>query len=264
MQRGLDGGLGARGVDYRVGAAVEGQVRGGDEVAGVFLGGHALREVGVCGGEGGREVELGLHNVHGDDLGGAVGAGDGAAEEPDGAGAHDDDGLAGLDARLLGYVDCYGEGLDEGAFLEGDGGGELVAEVCGGGPEAGEGAVVRGGGGEAHVRAEVVVAREAGGAAAAGVAGLEGDAVAGLEGGDGVADGDDGAGGFVAEDHGVPDDEVADCAVDPVVHVGAADAGVVYLDEDIVGGLDGGDGLVDEGDVVGPVELEGEVLWGAG
>jgi hypothetical protein len=46
------------------------------------------------------------------------------------------------------------------------------------------------------------------------------------------------------------------------VHVGAADAGVVDGDEDIVGAREGGLGALLEGDVVGLVEDEGEVLGG--
>jgi hypothetical protein len=50
--------------------------------------------------------------------------------------------------------------------------------------------------------------------------------------------------------------------VDPVVHVGTADAGVVDGDEDIVGAREGGLGTFLEGDVAGLVEDEGEVLGG--
>ena len=52
--------------------------------------------------------------------------------------------------------------------------------------------------GEGHVRAEVVLPGFAAGAAPAGHAGFEGDAVAHLQGGDRGADPGDGAGGFVA------------------------------------------------------------------
>jgi hypothetical protein len=45
------------------------------------------------------------------------------------------------------------------------------------------------------------------------------------------------------------------------VHVGTADAGVVDGDQDVVGVLDLGAGALLEGDVVGFVEDEGEVLW---
>ena len=254
----LDGRLSAGSVNDGVGTLAE--VSSGDDVLGVLLGGNALREVGVGGGERLGKVKLGLDDVDRDDLGGAVGLGDGGAEQADGAGTHDDNGLAGLDLGLLGDVHGDGEGLDEGALLEGDGLGELVAEVGGGGPEAGQGAVIGGSGGELHVRAEVVVARKALDAAAAGVAGLESDAVADGEGLDGVADGNDGAGRLVAEDHGVLHDEVADGAVEPVVDIGTADAGVVDGDEDVMGVLDLGDGLVLEADVEGLVENEGEVL----
>ena len=46
---------------------------------------------------------------------------------------------------------------------------------------------------------------------------LHGDTIAGFEGGDGRADFQDNAGGFVAEDHGLVDDVGADAAVLPVM-----------------------------------------------
>jgi hypothetical protein len=64
----------------------------------------------------------------------------------------------------------------------------------------------------------------------------------------------------VAQDHGVFDEEIADASFDPVVHIAAADAGVIYGDEDVVWGLEGGFGLLFEGDIEGFVEDEGEVL----
>lgn len=109
--------------------------------------------------------------------------------------------------------------------------------------------------------AEIVAAGEAVAAAAAGVAGLESDAVTLLEVLDFGADLDYRAGGFVAEDHGVLDNKVADGSVEPVVDIGAADARVVYCYEDVMGGLERGDGAFLEGDVVGLIEDEGKVLY---
>jgi len=68
----------------------------------------------------------------------------------------------------------------------------------------------------------------------------------------------------VAEDHWVFEHEGPDGSFGPVVHVAAANARVVYCDEDIMGGLDCGVGLFFEGDVVGFVEDEGEVALGFG
>ena len=65
---------------------------------------------------------------------------------------------------------------------------------------------------------------------------------------------------LVAQHHGVLHDVVADGAVDPVVHVGAADAGVVHGDEDVVGVRELGHGPLCEGYVIGFVEDEREVL----
>lgn len=261
VQARLDAGLGTARVDDDVGAAGEAR-RELPDVGRVLLGGHALADVGVGRVERGGEVQLGLDDVDRHDRRGAEGARHGGAEQAHGPGAHDDDGLAGRDAGLAHDVHGDGEGLDQRALLERHGVGQLVAEVGGRGPEAGQGAVVGGRGGEAHLGAQVVVAAEAGGAAAAGVAGLEGDAVAGLEGRHGGAGAHDGAGGLVAEDHGGAHDEVADAALLPVVHVGPADARVVHGHEDFVLALEGRDRAVDEGDIVGLVEDEGEVLLG--
>lgn len=68
------------------------------------------------------------------------------------------------------------------------------------------------------------------------------------------------AGGFVAEDHGVIDNEGADAAVDPVVHIRAADTGPFGLDENIVLGLQFGDWAVLICEVVDLLEDEGGVL----
>jgi hypothetical protein len=64
----------------------------------------------------------------------------------------------------------------------------------------------------------------------------------------------------VAQHHGFLDDEGTDPPFDPVVYIAAADAGVVYGDEDVVGGLDCGFWALFEGDVEGFVKDEGEVL----
>lgn len=120
---------------------------------------------------------------------------------------------------------------------------QLVAEIRRHGVVPGQRAVIRWGGREPRVLAEIVVPSLAPDAAATRDTRLDGDGVAFSQGGDGGADLRDDAGGLVAEDHGGADDEVADAAVGPVVHVGAADAGVFDGDEDVVGG-EGGDGTV--------------------
>ena len=97
-------------------------------------------------------------------------------------------------------------------------------------------------------------------AVSAGVARLKGDAVAHLQVLDGGASLDDCAGGLVAENHGVAEDEGADGTVDPIVDVGAADAGVVHGHEDVVLGLEGGLGDLGVADILRLVEEEGEVL----
>ena len=149
--------------------------------------------------------------------------------------------------------------------------------------------MVGGRGGEGHGGAEVVGAGFAAGAAAAGHAGFEGHAVADPERRYCRADAGDCAGGFVAEDHGGGEDEAADGAVRPVVYLGergwglavvwgglcgggretgeeggryiaAADTGPIDVDEDVVVGLEFGDGSVFELDLVGRFKHEREVL----
>jgi hypothetical protein len=66
----------------------------------------------------------------------------------------------------------------------------------------------------------------------------------------------------MAKHHGRLDDEVADGAVHPIVHIAAADAGVFDVDEDVVGRLQGRDGSAFEFDAAGAFEDKGEVLLG--
>lgn len=157
---------------------------------------------------------------------------------------------------------CDSEGLNQGALLEGDLVGELVAEILSGGVEAGESSIVGWGGGEAHVRAKVVVAAQARLAVAAGRSRLNGDAVAEFERLDLRTDSGNGAGGFVAEAHGGLEDEGADGAMLPVVNVRTADSGVFNGDEDRAGVGEGGNWALFIGDLEGRVEDEGKVLGG--
>lgn len=97
----------------------------------------------------------------------------------------------------------------------------------------------------------------------AGRARFDGDAVSGFEARYFGASGYDGAGGFVAQNHGVFEDERSNAALCPVVDVGTADAGVVHSKEDIVrvgGGRERRLWLFFEGDFVGRVENKREVL----
>ena len=110
--------------------------------------------------------------------------------------------------------------LHQRALLEADVRGQLVAKVGRQQVVFRERAVVGRRARELHQGAEVVVPALALRTAPAGHAGLEGDAVAGLEGGDGGADAVDGACGFVAEDHGTGQDELADSTRGVVVDLG--------------------------------------------
>jgi hypothetical protein len=64
----------------------------------------------------------------------------------------------------------------------------------------------------------------------------------------------------VSQHHGIFDDEVAYPALLPVVHVGAAYAREVDLEEDIAGGCELGDGSLFEADILDPAKDEGVVL----
>ena len=202
-------------------------------------------DVGLC------ELEAVGRDVDGDDLGGAQGFGDGAAEEADGPGAEDDDAVAVAEVRLLRDVAGDGEGFGEGALLEGDVFGQLVAEVLWEDVVFGQGAVDGGRGGEGHVGTEVVFSFFAALAAPAGDAGFHCDSVSFLEGLDLIADFDDSPCGLVTEDHGVLDHEVPYAALVEVVDVAAADAGEVDLEEDIMRRLERGYGAVFIDDLLG-------------
>lgn len=95
-------------------------------------------------------------------------------------------------------------------------------------------------GAEGHGAADVVAARQAELAGAAGHADLESDAVAhGELGGRVGADARDDACGLVAEGEGLADLDVAVAEVAEVVQVGAAEAGGLYGDEDFFWGEGG-------------------------
>lgn len=64
----------------------------------------------------------------------------------------------------------------------------------------------------------------------------------------------------MAEYHGRFDDKVSNAAFDPVVHVGAADAGPFGLDDDIVRGGEFGDGAVFVDNLSWGLENEGGIL----
>ncbi|KAH8720262.1 hypothetical protein HC256_000663 [Beauveria bassiana] len=250
-------GLGAAGVNDHVGAVAQAGCL--LERRGIVLGRDLLRRVRVRRAKRLGKVELGLDNVDADHLGRAVRPGDGGAEEADGASAHDDDGAARPHVALPDNVHGDGERLNQRALLQRDLVGQLVAKVGRRRPQTRQRAVVRRRRGENHLGAQIVLARAAVLAASAAVAGLEGDAVAGLEIRDGGAYLDDGAGGLVAEDHGLPDDKVADGAVHVVVHVAPADASVVDGYQHIVRVLNGGLGLLDVGHIKRLVEDKGQL-----
>lgn len=158
-------------------------------------------------------------NVGDDERVCARGAGGGEGDEADGTGAADDGADAEGEAGRADAVEDDGEGLEEGALLEGDVVREAVQPLGGVQLVALEGAVVGVDAGEADVGAQVVAALLAQEAGVAGDAGLDGDAVAGLEGGDALADAEDDAGGLVADDAVAFEDDGADLAGFPEVDV---------------------------------------------
>ena len=164
-------------------------------------------------------------DVYDDDGPSAKGTRDGTAQEAYRPGAENDKRISRGDVGLFDNVYSDSGGFDDGAFFEGHTLGKDVTEVFWEGVVFGQGAVVGWGRGEGHARAEIVGAFFATGAAAAGDAGFESDAVAGFEGRYGGPDGCDCPGGFVAEDHGGSEDEAADGAVDVVVDLGGLGGG---------------------------------------
>lgn len=89
---------------------------------------------------------------------------------------------------------------------------------------------------------------------------FKGNMVVRLEVFDGRVDFNNGFGRFMVENYGFFDDKVINGIVDLVVDVGIVNIGVVYGDEDIVFGLEGGFRDFGVVDIVGFVEEEGEVL----
>ena len=129
--------------------------------------------------------------------------------------------------------------LDERGRLVGDVVGDIEREVALDGDELREGAVDRWGGEELHVGAQVVAARLALRAHAAGPLRLDRDPLTDAVGVDVGADSLDAAGEFVAEHERTVDDVGADAAVLVIVHVAAAHPHRGDAHEDLVG-LEGG------------------------
>ena len=168
-----------------------------------------------------------------DEGAGAADAGDLEGHDTDRAGALDDDEVTGFhggffDEGVVGDADRFGQR----GVLVGDVVGYAVEDLGAGGNIAGHGAVGKGAVAEA-VGAKVVVAAEA---VDAGVAhfggGFDGDSVADFPAGDFVADVDDYAGEFVAEDE--REGDFPRLHIAPHVDVGAAYAGGFDLDHDLV------------------------------
>jgi hypothetical protein len=153
-----------------------------------------------------------------------------------------------------------GSRLDQRALLKTHALRQLVAVILGQGIIPREGTVERRCRSECHIGAQIVLSFLAADTATAGDAGLHCDTVADFQSLDLVAHLVHDAGGFVAEHHRRLDDEVADCAFDPIVHVGAADAGPLGLDNDIVGRGESGNGTVFVDDFSGFLEHERRVL----
>lgn len=258
VDRGLDAGFGARGVDDRVGSGAEFGFF--DQVGCILLGAHAGRAEKVRGCVFLRELQTVLINIDSHDFSRAKGLGDGAAEESDRAGAEDDDGLPGLDGCLLCDVHADGEGLDERAFFHADVVWELVAEVLRQLVVPCQSPIIRRRSRKPHIDTQIIVPLLTPIAPPTRDSRFHAHAVAGFEARDGLTDLGYDSGAFVAQDHGGFDDEGADGAVGPVVHVGAADAGVFYIDQDFVGVGEGWDGAVFEGDGEGFLEDKGGVL----
>ncbi len=184
-----------------------------------------------------RHFEAGVVDVGNEDAIGAGGAEGLKDEQTDHAGTDDECGFAVIDGS-----DFYGVKGDGGRFEHCGFGewkivGQAVDDARGNDDVFGEGAgaavVAAGNAEDLAIVAEVDVATFAVGASAAEDGGVEGDALADFEGGDGGAECSDDAGGFVAHDE--RGDAAAGAAVE-AVDVAAADAAGGDFDEDFVGG----------------------------
>jgi len=185
------------------------------------------------------------------------------AEKSNRTSTHDHDALARLDLSLLGDMDSYSKRLKKSTFLQRDVLRELIAEIFRRSVESSQGAINGRRGSKAHFRAEIVVPAQTCLASSTGCSWLEGNAIADFERRHSRADFDNCSCGFVPEHHGVFEDEGADPAFLPVVDIAAADAGVVYGYEDIVGRLECWNWLFGECYIMRFVEDEGEVLQSA-
>ena len=184
-------------------------------------------------------VDIGHDNVLG-----AQGLADGTAEEAHCARAEDEDRGARVEAGAVSGVQGDGEGLGEGAQLEGHALGQLVAVggrvgdlLLEGALGVGEGL---GRGAEGHLPADVVAALGAQLALAAGEADLEGDVVARFQSCHARAHRRHGPRRLVAQGHGLPHLDVAVAVVAVVVQVGAAETRRLDCHQDF-GGLEGRD-----------------------
>ena len=166
--------------------------------------------------------------------GGAEGLKD---EQADHTGADDESGFTVVDRSDSYGVESDCGGFEHGGFSERKIVGKAMDDARGNDNVFGEGAgtavVAAGDAEDLAVVAQIDVAAFAVGAGAAEDGGIEGDALADSESGDGGAEGGDDAGGFVAHDE--RRNAAAGAAVE-AVDVAAADAAGGDLDEDFVGG----------------------------
>lgn len=137
---------------------------------------------------------------------------------------------------------------------------EFVAEILWRSIESSQGTIEWWSGSKAHLRAKIVVATQTTLAASTRCSWLEDNTVSDLERLHLGTNLDNCSCRFVPEHHRIFDDEGADPSLFPVVHIAAADAGVVYGYENIVGRLEGGNWSFGERYIVSFVENEGEVL----
>jgi hypothetical protein len=153
---------------------------------------------------------------------------------PDGPCAENADVCPGEIPRELRGIYADGEGFAEDALVKGSVVFEGEAAFGGHDDEFGKTPFgLAGAPEELDVAAGMCAADAALVARAAGHRGIDGDSVAGLQVGNGVADLDDGACRFMAYGKGVLDDHRADAAGGVVMNVGAADADGTNTDEDI-------------------------------
>ena len=226
---GLTGGeLGACGFDDQIAAQAVGQVENGLHGVLILAVDHAVRA------ELERLVQTRLHDVHHVNVGNTLSLERHHAHQTDAARAHDNGGLTGVRAALIGRVEADRERLDERAFERAYVVRQLEAERGFMRDILLKNAVHRGSREKYNIRTEVVFALAAEFAVAAGLARFERNAVADLEVRNLLANLNDRAARLVTQNERRLDHIMTDGAGFVIVHIAAADADIFELYQHLI------------------------------